>query len=311
MKWLVITLAVVAGLYGLLELAAARRARQQPLFPGFKPEAAEKISLHSPRTDVVLERQGDVWLVASEGSFPADFSAVGQMLDAASAFSRKDMVSSNPERQALYQVDTTGVAVSIEGAGGRRLASFIVGKLGPDYQSTYVRDASSNTVILAAGHLGGTFDRGQRSWQDKRIFAVEPKDVIGVTVTKPGLSMALERRGENEWVVSRPESGGCDPTKVSKWVRALANLRADDFVGRMPMPAAGLENPDSSVSLETAAGAQVKLLIGHALEGGRFYVKRADRDIVYTVSATTVKNLLQGQASLAPAAGAPASKGTP
>ena len=301
MKWYVIALVILAAVYGLLHLAGARKAGPRPLFPAFKAGSARKITLGGPDGGAVLEKKNDVWLVTSEASYPADADAVQKMLDVAAGLSRKDMISSNPEKQAAYQVDTTGVAVTIEDAKGKTRAAFTVGKLGPDYQSTYVREANSAEVILAPGYLGPIFSRGTQSWQDKRVFNYEPTDLVEIGVNKPGLAMVLKRSDDGKWLVAQPEGAACDSNKASRLARILARLTSVDFAGRVPMPEAGVDRPDSSVWFKVASGAGAKLVIGHDAGGGRFYAARDRGDVVYLISAQTVKNLLPDVASLAPA----------
>jgi hypothetical protein len=301
MKWLLVALVVLAAVYGLLHLGSARKAGPRPLFPGFKAEAAHKITLGGPNGKAALEKRDDVWVVTSEASYPADADAVKEMLDVAVGLSRKDMISSNPEKQADYQVDTTGVAVTIEDAQGKTRAAFIIGRLGPDYQSTYVREANSASVILAPGYLTQVFSRGKQSWQDKRIFNYEPADLVELGVDKPGLAMVLKRGDDGKWLVAQPESAACDSNKASRLARILARLTSVDFAGRVPMPEAGVDRPDSSVWFKLANGTEAKLVIGHDAGGGRFYAAKAQGSVVYLVSAQTVKNLLADVASLAPA----------
>jgi len=300
MKWLLSVLVVLAGLYGLLQFGSARKARPRPLFPAFRTELAAKITLHTSDANTVLEKKGDVWVVTSEDSFPAEADAVKQILDAGKGFSRRDMISANPQKQALYQVDSSGVAVTVEDTRGKVLASFVVGKLGADYQSTYIRDMTSNDVILAQGYFGPTFDRGKRSWQDKLIFRVEPNDVVEVGVTRPGLAMVLKRSAEGKWFISQPESIECEAGKASRLVKTLANLRCENFAWHVAASEAGVDNPDSSAWFKTADGTERKVLIGHGAGEGRFYVKRGDISLIYIVPAQTVKVIMPDVADLLP-----------
>jgi hypothetical protein len=300
LKWPLVALAGLAAVYGVLQLVGARESGPLPLFPAFRAEAATKISLRGPGGGAVLEKRGGIWVAASEGSYPAEADAVERMLEAVQGFSRKDMISSNPDKQALYQVDTTGVAVAIEGAGGKVLAAFVVGKLGPDYQSTYVRAANSKRVILAPGHLSSVFPSGKPSWQDKRIFAYQAADLTEIGIEKPGTSLVLRRASDGKWVIGQPEGAECDANKANRLARALAGLRSEDFAGHAPVPRAGVDRPDSSVSFKTSGGAEEKLVIGHGADGGRFYAAKGKGDVVYLLGAQNVKTLLADVAELTP-----------
>lgn len=303
MKWLLIALVVVGGLWGGLELKDRSKAGPKPLYTDFKQDAVAKITLKNPQSTAVLEKHDGVWLVTSEDSLPAEADFIGEMLVTIAAFSRKDKISSNPEKQALYQVDSSGTAVTVEDAKNKAVASFVVGKTGPDYQSTYVRDTKSNDVILAQGYFSHIFNRRNRSWQDKRIFVAEPGQVVEVGIARAGVTTVLMRAAEGGWYVNLPESTACDQDRVSGLVRALASLRCEDFAGRKPQPDWGVDDPDSSVYFKMASGDLHTLFIGHQAEGERFYVASAQDGPVYLVAKRTVKALLPPVADLLPKQG--------
>jgi len=187
-----------------------------------------------------------------------------------------------------------------------------VGKMGPDFQSTYIRDAGSDEVVLAQGYLSPIFNRGSRSWQDRRVFRAEPKDVTELGVATAGGAFTVRRAGD-QWYAGAADSVRCDPAKVSRVVRALASLRCEDFAGRVPRPGWGLERADSSVWFRTAAGEEHRLLFGHDSGDGRYYATRAEGGPVYLISSATAKTLLPDLAGLVgdEPAGAGSSQGRP
>lgn len=300
MKWLIVVLVVIGGIWGALELRDRQSSKPQPLYPLFKPETAAKITIKSSDGGAALERAGENWLVVSEDSFPAEPSVMSDILVTIAAFSRRDKISSNPGNQALYQVDSAGTAVTVEDNKGRQVASFVVGKRGPDYQSTYVRDTKTNDVIVAQGYFSPVFDRGPRSWQDKRIFDIKPAEVVEMDVTRPGGTLVVKRGSDDKWYAAGAESLACDTEMVMSLVRSFANLRCSDFAGRKPLPEWGVENPDSSVVARTSDGSEHTLLIGHAASETSFYASRAVDGLVYIISAQNVANLLPDRAQLLP-----------
>ncbi|MFZ1948333.1 MAG: DUF4340 domain-containing protein [bacterium] len=316
MKWLLIVLAAFAGIWAGLTLRDHLKARPQPLFPAFAPEAARTLKFEAGGNRAELSLEDGTWLVTSEDSLPAERQAVEDVLKAIAAFSKKDRISSNPQKRSQYQVDSSGVAVTVEGEAGKVLAAFVAGKMGPDFQSTYIRDAGSGDVVLAQGYLAPVFNRGSRSWQDRRIFRAEPKDITELGVAKPGGAFALRRSGDQWYAGSTGSTGStggpagragasadslkCDPAKVSRVARALAYLRCDDFAGRVAEPGWGLESPGSSVWFKTSAGEEHRLLVGNDSGDGRYYATRGEGGPVYLITAANAKTLLPDLAELLP-----------
>ena len=291
---LVIVLVILAGVFAVVRFGFERGDGEEALFPDFRPELAAKILLEGKEKMTILERTEDAWIVTSEDSFPSEAKAVQTIFDHLAGFSRKDIVSSNPEKQSLYQVDSTGVLVTIEDAGGKALASFIVGKVGPDYQSTYVRGGGSDEVVLAAGYLPPAFDRGKRSWQDKTIFSLEPADMVEVGISRPAERFSLVRDRAGQWYISQPESIACDQNTVTRLVRILAYLRCDELAGRAPVPESGLAQADSSVWLKTAGGSEERLLFGNETESKQIYAAREGSNMVYLLASHRVEAMLPG-----------------
>lgn len=304
---LVLVLVVLAGIFVVTRYGFDRKRGDKPLFPKFKAEQASLIQIKGKKSEATLKKANGAWFVVSEDSFPAEAMAVQNMFDRVAGFSRKDIISSNPEKQAIYQVDSTGVQVAIEDASGKKMASFVVGKVGPDYQSTYVRDAGSNDVVLSPGYLQPAFDRGERTWQDRTIFAYEPSDLVQVALTRPsGLVMLLRDQG-GAWYISQPDSMACDQGRVTRLVRTLAYLKADGIAGRAPVEGSGLADADSSVWFKTADGTEEHLRYGNRSESGQTYVSREGSEMVFKLVSTRVAATLPSLEELMPQAPPPSS----
>ena len=288
---LLVVLAILVAIFAILRLGVDRAGRENPLYPGFVPETVARISIDGKERETVIEKVGNEWLVVSEDSFPAEAGVVDAMLDKITGFSRKDIISSNPEKQALYQVDASGIGVEVGTSDGTTAASFVIGKAGPDYQSTYVRDIGSDDVILAPGYLPQAFERGNRSWQDKTVYELQADEILEVDIKRPDGTIVLLRDQTGEWFISRPESIAADRNTVSRLARTLGRLRCDDFAGKTTLPEFGLSVPDSSLWFRTA-GAEHEIAFGSRDESGRVYAKTTTSDIIYLLSAHRVGALM-------------------
>lgn len=289
---LVVVLAILIVVFLAIRFGGGIRDGEKPLYPDFEPAETARLVIEGGETTAVLAESDDVWFVTSEDSFPAEAGVVEDMLGRVTGFSRKDIISSNPEKQALYKVDSTGVFVSIMDARGDTLVRFVVGKPGPDYQSTYVRDVASGDVVLAPGYLRAVFDRGKRTWQDRTVFALEPDAIEEVKIDRSGEGLTLKRNAAGQWYMSEPESSACDQNRITRLVRTLAYLRCDELAGRMPSAASGLAEPDSAVGFRTTVGLREELLFGNRSDSQQTYAKRANSDIVYLLSSHKVDTLL-------------------
>jgi hypothetical protein len=300
LKVLLLILAVLVVTYAIVSLSERRVAGPDPLFREFSAERAAGIYIYVGDTGVVLEKRDGSWMVPSEDSLPADPSGVEAILAKVASFSRNDRVSSNPEKRSLYQVDSAGVLVRIVDEEGDTTAAFVVGKVGPDYQSSYVRDTGSNDVILASGYLRSLFDRGERTWQDRLIFSCEPDDIAVIDIHRGEEEYVLSRGAGGEWYIAEPESAACRQQPLAGLVRMLAMLRCDNFAGRLPLPGSNVAGSDTTLGFTTTSGETHRLLFGSEDGNGFVHFVVDGSDIVYLLSRSKVNALVPPLEALLP-----------
>ncbi len=191
----------------------------------FDSSAVDRIDLGSPTTHVSLQRDGGRWMLAAPLRYPADEPAVKALLEKAGHLQLGTVVSSNPEKQGLFQVDSTGTLVRIYERGSQK-AAFIVGKPGSSFTDTFVRRENSHDVYLASGMLSYTFSKPVKEWRDKSIFKTDQATIRSVRFRYGDTTFALTNN-DSLWNVDRDSAS---PSAVRGFLSALANFQTDDFV---------------------------------------------------------------------------------
>lgn len=192
----------------------------------------DKIEIKSPSGLIVLEKKGVEWFLQSPLQYRADQSTVATTIGQIKGMRIKANVSSNPEKQALFQVDSTGTLVKVY-EGGVEKASFVVGKMGPSFAETYVRPASSNDVYLVDGSLNFSFSRPVKDWRDRMIATVPRENITNVVYQYGDTSFTLTRK-DTIWVIDKQPAR---ESEVNSLLSSLAEFRADDFIDSLPTPA--------------------------------------------------------------------------
>jgi len=292
-------LAVIAVAFvAIFAATSIKRDGKDLVFPRFDRQKAAKILIEGKEKKTVLEKEGDHWVVTSEHSLPAEQGSADRILDVVTKISRKDVVSTNPAKQSIYQVDSSGIWVRIEDADGGDLASFVVGKTGPDYTSTYVRKASSNEVILFPQYLHAIFERGSRPWEDLSLWHYDAGNVDQIEITRPDGKIVVSKDSAGTWYLSEPESVECDNDRVSRIIRTLCYLRADEIVGRKSNGDVDFSSADSSAAFRLKGGNTERLVIGGMDEKKRILVMVDGRDAVYAIPEYKVKTIMAKLAEL-------------
>jgi hypothetical protein len=157
-------------------------------------------------------------------------------------------------------------------------------------------------LILAAG-LGGFFyydtyslaPRREKAESAKgRIWTVEPKDVLTVTVARKGETLRLKRAADGGWDMLEPVKTRGDRAVVDDMVTGLATARMDREIDPNPAKPAdfGLDPPAAEVKLEVKGRAEPLVLRvgGKNPTGVWVYAREGAKPAVITLSESIARD---------------------
>ncbi|RKU13919.1 hypothetical protein C6502_01865 [Candidatus Poribacteria bacterium] len=269
------------------------------LFPYFNKENVAKIEVIAPfgLTTTTLVKQNSQWLVESMDNYPADQTAVEELLDKVAEMKTIQRASNNPEKQSVFEVDSSGVEAKLTDTGGNLLAHLFAGKTTPEIFNSYVRAADSNDVYIVKGYLKATFDKGYRSWRDRTIFAFLKEDVTHLTIRSEEEEVELQIDAAGAWQMLKPIVSAADRTEVEAITELMGSLETDDFVESKPLSEYGLDAPKMSIAATLKDGSARTLLIGNE-ESGAYYVKHGDKAQIFELNKGQVDKLIKKSADL-------------
>ncbi len=222
--------------------------------------AVDKLEITSSTGVVTLGIESGKWMILSPLHYAADQLSVTAAIGRGKRIELKNVVSSNPQKQQLFQVDSAGTLVRVFEHGTQGPA-FHVGKPGASYTETYVRREGSNDVYLADGLLTYTFAKGVKEWRDKTIFKSEPDRITNVRLQFRDTTFALAFQ-DSLWRVDRDSAS---QTTVKSFLGSLANLQTDEFVDTAVTVSSA---PNAVIEVE---GVQIRFYAGN--EGGKYSVQ--------------------------------------
>ena len=264
-----------------------------PLFPNFNEEQVMEIEITATGETTTLSKQNGSWVVASMDNYPADGEGVAELLSKVAEFKNTQRVSNNPEKQAEFEVDSTGVEAKLMDANGTVLAHLFVGKTTPGFLSSYVRPADANDVYVAQGYLQSVFDKGTRTWKDRTIFSFNKGIVTQLNIISPEETVELRLDADGTWQMLKPVAAAAKTTEVDTLLTTFSELDTDDFAeGTDDLVEYGLDTPQSTVSAVLNDGTTATLHVGKE-EEGKLYVKRDDKDTVFRLFKSNVDSLMK------------------
>ena len=264
-----------------------------PLFPNFNKDQVAKIEIIAAGETTTLSKQDDNWVVASMDNYPADSDGITELLSKVAEFKNTQRVSNNPEKQAEFEVDSTGVEAKLMDANGTLLAHLFVGKTTPGFLSSYVRVADSNDVYVAQGYLQSVFNKGTRTWKNRTIFDFNKGIVTQLNISSPEETVELRLDADGTWQMLKPVASAVNQSEVDSLLTTLSGLDTDDFAEMMvDLSEYGLDMPQSTISAVRNDGTTATLYIGKE-EDGKLYVKRDDKDTVFRLFKSNVDRLIK------------------
>jgi hypothetical protein len=222
--------------------------------------AVDRIDISSPRSSVRLENQGGGWMVTSPVNYRADETTVTSAVGTGRKIELTSLVSSNPNKRKLFQVDSSGTLVTIY-ENGKKEAAFYIGKMGSTYTETYVRAEGSDDVYIAKGFLSATFNRQVKEWRDRSIFKTDQNAIRSVKFQYGDTTFVLTLQ-DTVWRIGQDSAS---LSVVRSFLGSLSNLQADEFVDT----AVTIGKPP--VALLQAEGTQLRFYAGR--DSGKYLVQ--------------------------------------
>jgi hypothetical protein len=227
----------------------SREAPGQSAFPALVAKLGDVSSVTVSRngTTMTLIRDGDNWLVAEKGNYPANAAKISQIVRAMADLTLVESKTQNPDLYPRLEVEDSGngksALVAVKDKSGGDLAQAIVGKrrydrLGAGNDGVYLRKPGEAQSWLARGTLDPSGDPA--SWLDRQIIDISEKKIAKVTLSQAdGSELVISRSAPEEKfaVEGAPADAKFkSETTTSGPATALETLDLDDVKPRDELP---------------------------------------------------------------------------
>jgi len=189
------------------------------------------VAITSPSTQVSLARSGGEWVLDRPSRYRADQKAVGDLIRQIQDLSVNSVISENPEKQSVFQVDSTGTTIVVQTETGDT-ASFILGKTGPAMTDVYARREGSHRVVLVDAAISLASHRPVKDWRDHTITEIPNEEVTEIAFQYGDTTFTLTW-SDSAWSVDGQPANEWTSRSV---VATLSDLDADDFLEAPPSP---------------------------------------------------------------------------
>ncbi|MFO1518354.1 MAG: DUF4340 domain-containing protein [bacterium] len=264
----------------------------EKLFPNFDPKSVVSLRIRYIDRGIFLFREKDGWRVSSfvpakgeksesrpestEGeellSFPADSALVNKVLQAISGLESSGVISNNPEKYALFQVNELGAEVEV--SDGKNPEHFLVGKIDAA-GNTFLRKLNSPDdadVALTSGISRPLLVKSLAEWRDKAILSRGAGELKSIQWITPSGPVTLERGTEPQWKSPEKPEAEADWENLDSIARSFSHLKALSLSEPVSWENAGLEKPEAQVNLYFSGSQKpLQLKLGRLKGADTFY----------------------------------------
>lgn len=252
----------------------------------------QSLKIVRPSATISLQDIGGTWHVVKDDGgwrYPADESSVKRLLSNMQNLKIRSLISSNPQKQNLFQVDSTGTQILLTDRNGNA-EGIVVGKMGPSFSETYIRPARSSNVYLAEGISSWEVNKELRDWRDKTILKVVQDSVRAISYKYAKDQFSVTR--DSVWRIKKDTVASSVMTGI---LSSLANLRADDFVDS----AAKVSPPQ--VRIEIADPQRTTLKFSPVPpDSARYWVTSSATSQLFIMNKWNVQNILKQRKDFLP-----------
>ncbi len=278
-----IVLAALAWIYaGPFQSFKNKLSSPKNFLSKVRVEKLEKIEIKGGRKDVVLKKEGERWKIDGTRDFYVEDSLAKNMIEELekAVDSDLELASSNKEKKNRFQTGEGGVKVKLIWDEDKD-REFVVGKMTPDFNGTYIAEVEGEDTYSVRSKLSGLFNYAE--WYDKTIFNADNKKISKIRFQYPNKEFTIEKV-EDKWEGTIPYKFEVSEEKANEVLGVMSRLRAASI------PEQTFENTDLDKHLmiiqATGEGLDNTLMIGKENEEGFFYAKKSDNDNIYLISKT-------------------------
>jgi hypothetical protein len=242
--------------------------------------AVDNIEILTRGTKVTLRKEGATWMLTSPLRAPAATEAVTAAISRGRDMRPTGLVSSNPQKQSVFQVDSLSTLVRFS-RQGNTVAAFRLGKNDQSWSGTFVRLEGSNDVYLVQGVLGYVFEKGVKDWRNRTIFAAPQQSIQSVRFQYGDTTFTLAF-ADSVWTV---EGEATTDHLVRAFLGAVSALSADEFIDSVTVTL-----PQLTATLEIQ-GTVLRFYRNPA--SGDYYVTSSRSPQVYEIQAWRAAQVLR------------------
>lgn len=220
-------------------------AAGQPLLGEFDPAQVTSLLItDNAGKQLILQRSGESWSLASAGGFPVEPAKVTPVLEKLAQIQTSRLVTRTAASHKRLQVaaeDYQRRLVLTLASGAQKV--LLVGSAG-GAQTVHVRLEGQDEVYLTSALTATDLGSGAANWIDTAFMALAANDVSALRLVNASGELSFSKDETGAWVqADLPAGRQSDSSRINTLVSRLATLRMVEPLGKEALPEHGFDQP--------------------------------------------------------------------
>ncbi len=278
---LILTIILLTAIWIYTKSNSNRMNYILPKIPSIKKQNIDKIIIVNKNNKFILNKKNKIWFIQKQ-NYLADSEKIVNMLNDIHNLELTTLVSKNKDYVRYWLDREDGIMVSMY-SGNKKIIDIVIGKLGPNYTSTYIRLDGKPDIYLAHGNLRLSFDVDLDELRDKKILSFNKDAVNKIVIKYNGKSLIFDKKKQKDdkW-----------NNKIDLLLHQLSSMECITY--NINMDKKEMISKESFININLT-GKKTHDLFIFRLKGGKgaFIGRSTDRKGLFKLSSYSVNNIIQ------------------
>jgi hypothetical protein len=273
------------------------KEEEKKVFPGITKDEIQKFTIHGPKGEATLQKEGEIWMLKSPVEAKGDLETAKSFLENIADFQLESVIAENPTEYKDFGLEAPYLKIDFFTEKGDK--SLWIGIDNPTNTLAYGKTSSDPRIFSFATILKKQLDRGPYDLRDKTILPIEKDEVKRVSLSGQGMALEARLSEGKEWEVTSPFQWRAEKEKLNDLIQSFQGPQIKRFVSEKPdnLEEFGLAVPAYTMAFfpeKDGEKAGHRLLIGKKEEGqNRYYAKREGTENVFLIDGNIVGKIPQ------------------
>lgn len=255
-----------------------------------------EFTIHTASGDTTrVQRGSGSWSVIEPVKAVADEASASAIAGALASLDIERVLDENPASLKDFGLDPARTTVSFKVGGDATEKRLLIGEKTPGSGELYAQTDRSKALVLIAGFLENTFNKGTFDLRDKAVLTFDRTKADRLELTNGTATLKFAKSGDVDWSMTAPLAIRGDFGAIDGALAALSATQVQTFVAEeagRDLKRYGLDTPALTVTVGTG-DKSVSLTIGGEA-GGTRYARNSQTGVVFTVGNNLLTDLKKG-----------------